>query len=428
MAAPNPEPVFVKELADKYKCSICTNLLDTPVLTECCGQHFCKACLEKWITQKRLTICPHCQTENFNKIIALPLVRKIKQLGVYCMNRDNGCKEVINYGDYQKHVDKCLFGIVECANDCGTGGLLRKNLEQHCKQRCPNRLVHCELCNKEGKHLVIVGGHKHTCPNVILECPNKCNEKITRKDFEEHRNECPLEEVDCPFKEAGCEVRLPRKYLEKHELSSMQSHLRLAMKATDTALATVKRENKELKRSQDELKRDFDTILSVVSTELSSIHIPPNDRKPMNGIRTVLTSLTTMIQPDGKPYCVHISNKLGIFREESELKGIIQASSPPLCIYPGFKIYLTFSNIRVGKWFFLLLLDKSDIHGYPKTLSIEVQPTIGQPFLCSLNDLTHSGTIQRDQGREVRIMMSDTLPIHKVSDDFYANIRITDIS
>ena len=37
MATPNPEPVFVKELADKYKCSICTNLLDTPVLTECCA-------------------------------------------------------------------------------------------------------------------------------------------------------------------------------------------------------------------------------------------------------------------------------------------------------------------------------------------------------------------------------------------------------
>ncbi len=47
MSTPNPEPVLVKELADKYKCSICTNLLDTPVLTECCGQHFCKACLEK---------------------------------------------------------------------------------------------------------------------------------------------------------------------------------------------------------------------------------------------------------------------------------------------------------------------------------------------------------------------------------------------
>ncbi len=123
IATPNSEPAFVKELADKYKCSICTNLLDTPILTECCGQHYCKACIEKWIIRKKESVCPHCRAENFNKIIALPLVLKIKELGVYCTNRNNGCKAVINYEHFQKHVDECLFGAVECTHDCGTGGL-----------------------------------------------------------------------------------------------------------------------------------------------------------------------------------------------------------------------------------------------------------------------------------------------------------------
>ncbi len=148
------------------------------------------------------------------------------------MNRNNGCKEIS-----QKHVDECAYRNFTCTNNCGTGGLLRKNLDQHRKQECVNRLVHCELCNEEpeGKHCRIVGRHKHTCPNVILACPKKCNEKIMRKDIEEHRNECPLEEVDCPFKEAGCEVRLPRKDISEHETTSMQSHLRLTM----TTMATV---------------------------------------------------------------------------------------------------------------------------------------------------------------------------------------------
>ncbi len=193
-------------------------------------------------------------------------------------------------------------------------------------------------------------------------------------------------------------------------------------------MATVTRENKELKRSHDELKRDFDTILSVVSTELSLLDIPPNDKKPMDGIRTVLTSLTSMIQPDCRAYCVHMSNILGLFRDP-ELKSfsnILRASSPPLCILPGFKIYLAFGNDCVSKRFFLLL-EKSAIHGYPETVSIEVQPTTGQPFSCSLKDLQHSCDIQRDSGREVRVMMGDILP-NLVSDDFYANIRITDIS
>ena len=143
MATPNQEPAFVKELADKYKCSICTNLLDTPVLTECCGQHYCKACLEKWIIRKNESSCPHCRAENFKKIVSQPIIREIKELGVYCANRKNRCKTIIMYGDFQNHVDKCPFGGVECTNDCDMIELLRKDLEQHCKQECPNQIVHC---------------------------------------------------------------------------------------------------------------------------------------------------------------------------------------------------------------------------------------------------------------------------------------------
>ncbi|XP_064389745.1 TNF receptor-associated factor 5-like [Halichondria panicea] len=416
MATPNLEPVFVKELADKYKCSICTNLLDTPVLTECCGQHFCKVCIEKWIIRKKESICPHCRAENFNKIVSQPIIREIKELGVYCTNHKNGCKVVINYGDFQKHVDECPFGGVECTNDCGTSGLLRKDLEHHRKQVCPNRIVHCELCNKEGKILIIVGRHKRFCPNVVSACPNKCNEKLKRKDIKKHRNECTLEKVDCPFREAGCEVRLLRKDISEHETTSIQSHLRLTMKT----MTTVKREN-------NKLKGDVNTILSVVSTELSSMDIPPTHTKPMNGIRTILTSLTTMIQPDGKTHCAHISNKLGLFRDP-ELKvfsSFTQASSPALYIHPGFNIYFAFSNDSYRK-LFLLLLEKSAIHGYPKTLSIEVQSTTGQ-FSCSLSDFICASTQQLYSGREFRFMTGNTLPI-LVTNDFYMNIRITDIS
>ncbi len=114
MATPNPEPEFVRELAEKYKCSICTNLLNTPVLTECCGQHFCRDCLEKWITRIKATTCPHCRAENFKYIVSQPTIRKIKELEVYCTNRKNGCKEILSYGTFQEHVNICPFEVVTC--------------------------------------------------------------------------------------------------------------------------------------------------------------------------------------------------------------------------------------------------------------------------------------------------------------------------
>ncbi len=187
----------------------------------------------------------------------------------------------------------------------------------------------CEGCLKKWLQSRKTCAH---CREVILECLNKCNKcnkNIKRKDIRKHRNECLLEIVDCPFKEAGCEVRLPRIDTEEHEASSMQSHLRLAM-------TTNKREknNKKTKTKKHD-ERTKTRLLSVVSTEFCSMDISPNDETPISGIRTILTSLTTMIQPDGiKAHCVHMSNKLGVFREPGleEYYNNIQCSSPALCI------------------------------------------------------------------------------------------------
>ncbi len=44
----------------------------------------------------------------------------------------------------------------------------------------------------------------------------------------------------------------------------------------------------------------------------------------------------------------------------------------------------------------------------------------------SLSDLTCTATKQCDSGREFRFMVGTTLPF-RVSNDFYANIKITDI-
>ena len=241
MAACPPEANFVKELLEKFKCSICTNILDTPVLTECCGQHFCEACLEKWLKGKSVGTCPHCRAKNFNRIVSQPILREINELEVYCSNRNNGCKEIITYGALAKHVINCPQGIVECTNKCGKI-LLRKDLEEHCKQKCSHRIVHCELCNTRGMFRVITGPHTTTCPNMSVECPNNCGKKVKQKEIFEHQKICPLEIVECPFHKVGCDKRLRRKELEEHDATEIRSHLQLTMINT-TSMA---REHKKL--------------------------------------------------------------------------------------------------------------------------------------------------------------------------------------
>ncbi len=410
MATPNPEPEFVRELAEKYKCSICTNLLNTPVLTECCGQHFCRYCLKKWITRKKATICPHCRTKNFNKIVSQPTIRKIKELQVYCTNRKNGCKEILSYGAFPEHVNICPFEVVTCTNNCDIAGLLRKDLKQHCQEECSNRIVNCSLCNEEGKHSLIVGDHTKWCPDVILECPNKCGEKVKRKDIEQHREQqCPLEVVECAFKEAGCEVSLPRKDLPDHEMTAMQNHLRLTMLNMVT-----KESHEELRESHKELKLKLDTISSVVSKELSSLDTGNMAPQSIASIQTTLTSLTTMIQPDGKVHTVHISKELGVCREseQNELSPIMTASSPLLWVHPGFRIYLCVYRSSM----LCIVMLKSPTHGYPDNLSMQVQVRTEPSHTFELNKCYK-------RLNEIRMLANgEILSDVQDSDNFYVNV------
>ena len=93
---------FVDPIPDDYLCGICMDVLQEPQATECCGQHYCRECLEKSFRRRKdrrvnnataTKQCPHCRTDNFNHIKYLPLERKIKDLKV------NSYKDVSSKSD-----------------------------------------------------------------------------------------------------------------------------------------------------------------------------------------------------------------------------------------------------------------------------------------------------------------------------------------
>ena len=232
MASKN-EHAFIDKVPEEYNCSICTKVLDEPMLTDCCGQHFCKACLENWFEtrpgQRRTKTCPHCRSEEFVYIKSLPLKRKISNLEIYCPKRAKGCGEKFSLGVLGTHLATCSFVYVECTNKCGVA-LLQKDLQEHCQNTCPNRIVKCQHCGMSGIHIVITGTHLKACPDVPLVCPRKCGKQgIKRKDLTVRKQKCPLEPVQCPFYKAGCKENLLRKDLDAHTSSCTQHHLQLVM-------------------------------------------------------------------------------------------------------------------------------------------------------------------------------------------------------
>ena len=220
---------FVKNPPEEYSCLICAKLLDQPHLTDCCGQHFCQACLKQWFKKQGKKICPHCRSEIFSHMRSLPLKRKIDDLEVYCPNKAEGCELIIRIGWLKNHTEnECGFARILCTQGCGKLSL-RKDLRQHCSNECMKRKTKCKYCGEEDHFEVIMGIHTTVCEDYPVNCPQGChiNEHggLKRRDLLQHAKICPLEVVQCPFHDAGCDVIVLRKYLDSHMESSTQQHL-----------------------------------------------------------------------------------------------------------------------------------------------------------------------------------------------------------
>ena len=138
---------FVSEPPEEYVCQVCTNVLQEPHLTECCGQHFCKGCLESWF-KKSLgeRVCPHCREVDFVHIVSKPLQRKINELKVFCSNHDKGCKVTLKLEELKSHLSLsnasgCGYVSIACPNECDMS-VFRGEMDLHLK-KCMKRTEVC---------------------------------------------------------------------------------------------------------------------------------------------------------------------------------------------------------------------------------------------------------------------------------------------
>ncbi len=119
MASPFNE--FVNKVPEDHKCTICTSILTNPVLTGCCGQHFCEACMDIWLDTKLRAYFPHCQNEDMEYIQSLHMKRNVNKLKIYCPNQSKGCEHIIitTLGKCEKRIEtKCVFEDVSCTVKC----------------------------------------------------------------------------------------------------------------------------------------------------------------------------------------------------------------------------------------------------------------------------------------------------------------------
>ena len=250
-----------------WECAICLLTLRQPYLVDCCGNHFCKTCLDKISPgEENKLICPLCKGEEFRSIQNKGLERVLNQRKVYCTHKKSGCEWIGELKQLDSHLNDpsssisaaspsatsslgskdnpsssdmtdsllkgCQFVEIRCRNCPAT--VLRGQMKEHL-EICPNKPVKCKFCKSiTATPKELEERHYSVCPKLPVACPNKCGAKIQRKNVAKHVDTtCPQSKLACEYSHVGCTCLLPRKKMESHmtSASGMASHLALMEKA-----------------------------------------------------------------------------------------------------------------------------------------------------------------------------------------------------
>jgi hypothetical protein len=195
--------------------------------------------------------------------------REIKALRVKCSNEERGCEWVGTVGTLKEHVVTCGFALVPCPKQCKDDTdtverFMKKDLDKHLKNKCPNRDHKCEYCGEESTYAIITEAHDNICKMKPVPCPNDgCKVVIQCPQVSEHVSKCPHTLILCKYEGIGCATEMKRQDMVSHEQDD-KLHLHMALET----VATLKEESVTLRdnRSQIYALSDFQKKKDTNST------------------------------------------------------------------------------------------------------------------------------------------------------------------
>ena len=204
----------------QHDCAVCLMTLKEPYITDCCGNSFCRLCIQR--VQSSKLPCPLCNETAFNIFPNKWLQRSLREFRVYCAYKKSGCEWSGKLGELEQHLNSkptpetrmngCLHVELDCTYSCGTT-VQRKSLVEH-EESCVRRPYTCEYCHSFESPYNEMVDHWNECGSYPVLCPNRCTAvTFKRNRLDQHLNEeCPRIVIRCEV----CEDEVPRQLLPVH--------------------------------------------------------------------------------------------------------------------------------------------------------------------------------------------------------------------
>ena len=234
-------------MEDEKRVRILRRDLDQHIMNECPNRQYqCRHCeaIGRYcdITTTHLDTCP-----------------KVK---IPCPNTH--CKALVPRFKLSDHLTTCEYALLHCPNKCMENTkevrMLRRDLDQHLKNKCPNRQHQCPHCKDTGRYCDITTTHLYTCPKVNIPCPNSdCKALVPHCELADHRSKCPFERVPCKHAGIGCKEELFRKDLEQHEMDDA-FHLHTAIETVNKQQSEINKQREEINEQRKEINKQREEI------------------------------------------------------------------------------------------------------------------------------------------------------------------------
>ena len=151
-----------EKLLPILKCKICLNILLNPYDCSKCGNTFCYTCINK--LKESMKKCPFGCVDYEIMPSSFAIKKFLEQLKFTCLNKDNGCNEILLYNNLEQHDKNCNYINSTCPNN-------------QCKTKIPWNLLNNHIQNE--------------CLYTLFECP-KCHLKLNRKEYLSHNKICGI--------------------------------------------------------------------------------------------------------------------------------------------------------------------------------------------------------------------------------------------
>ena len=200
--------IFSEKFPD-FICQICLQFVIDPVECATCQNIFCNKCANEYSLNSLK--CPNRCPKNFRKINRI-LKNMINSIKVQCIFFHKGCKEMLTYENYDRHIKElCLFSPYYCTN-CYYCDIKDKIIN------------HCKICNILKKD---INNDKNIfedikCKFCFQIYGNDLNFKNNKMKLIAHEYLCNEQKVKCKYCERNLKLDEYRKHFFENKCSIYQ--------------------------------------------------------------------------------------------------------------------------------------------------------------------------------------------------------------